>query len=356
MRISGRPIRLRRSGDPRRLGRALAFATNCLYLLGDQRRAIESGQRALAIAEQLDEFPSKIAAGMYLGRSHYSSGNFLQAIDILVPIVASLTAERERDYLGLGVLPAVFSRTILVMSLAATGRFAEGHPVGEESLELARSTNHPDTMLWAFRGVGQLYLERGEATGPSPCSRTLALCRANDLPVYIPPVMSALGYAYALAGRLAEALPLLERAAQEEVTRQQVINHAPVVLRLAEAYLLAGRTEDSATTASRGIDLAKQWGDRAQEAHALRILAEISVHRDTDDQNQASALYEQAMSLAESLAMRPLVARIHLVSGYFTCTAETETRRLATSRRLPQVSETWKWPPGSSGRRPRCPG
>jgi transcriptional regulator with AAA-type ATPase domain/tetratricopeptide (TPR) repeat protein len=303
-------------GDPRRLGRALAFATNCLYLLGDQRRAIESGQRALTIAEQLDEFPSKIAAGMYLGRSHYSSGNFLQAIDILVPIVASLTAERERDYLGLGVLPAVFSRTILVMSLAATGRFAEGHTVGEEALDLARSTNHPDTMLWAFRGVGQLYLERGEADqAVTLLERTLALCRANDLPVYIPPVMSALGYAYALAGRVAEALPLLERAAKEEATRQQVINHAPVVLRLAEACLLADRTEDAATAAARGLDLARRWGDRAQEAHALRILGEISMHRDASDQDQAIALYEQAMSLAESLAMRPLVARIHLCLG-----------------------------------------
>jgi tetratricopeptide (TPR) repeat protein/class 3 adenylate cyclase len=139
-------------GDPRRLGRALAFATNCLYLLGDQRRAIESGQRALAIAEQLDEFPSKIAAGMYLGRSHYSSGNFLQAIDILVPIVASLTAERERDYLGLGVLPAVFSRTILVMSLAATGRFAEGH---RSAKKLSSSHDRPTTPIPCYGPPGE---------------------------------------------------------------------------------------------------------------------------------------------------------------------------------------------------------
>src|SRR4030095_4148489 len=104
------------------------------------------------------------------------------------PAVGALPAERERDYLGLGVLPAVFSRTILVMSLAATGRFAEGHPVGEEALELARSPNHPDTMLGPFRGVGHLYLERGEADrAVTLLERTLALCRANDLPVYIPP-------------------------------------------------------------------------------------------------------------------------------------------------------------------------
>jgi DNA-binding NtrC family response regulator/tetratricopeptide (TPR) repeat protein len=302
--------------DQRRLGRALAFATNCLYLIGDQERAIESGQRALAVAEQLDDFPMKIAAGMYLGRSHYSSGNFLKAMDILAPMVASLTEERAREYLGLGVLPAVFSRTYLVMSLAAIGRFAEGHRIGVEALDLARSTNHPDTMLWAFRGLGQFYLEQGEADrAVNLLERALSLCRANDLPVYIPPVTSALGFAYAMAGRVGEALPLLERAAQEEVTRQQVINHAPVVLRLAEAYLLADRMEDAATAAAQGLDVARRWGDRAQEAHALRILGEISMRRGAPDHGQASTLYSKALSLAESLDMRPLSARIHLGLG-----------------------------------------
>jgi tetratricopeptide (TPR) repeat protein len=214
------------------------------------------------------------------------------------------------------VLPAVFSRAYLVMSLAAIGRFAEGHRVGEEALDLARSTHHPDTLLWAFRGVGQLYLEQGEAErAVKLLEPALSLCRANDLLVYIPPMTSALGFAYALAGRVREALPLLEQAVHEEETRQQVINHAPVVLRLAEAYLLADRTEDSATMAARGHDLAKRWGDRAQEAHALRILGEISMHRGADDQGRATALYNQAISLAESLTMRPLAARIHFGLG-----------------------------------------
>jgi DNA-binding NtrC family response regulator/tetratricopeptide (TPR) repeat protein/class 3 adenylate cyclase len=302
--------------DQRRLGRALAFATNCLYLMGDQKRAIESGQRAMAVAEQLDDFPMKVAASQYLGRSHYSSGNFLKAMEILEPLVASLTGERAREFLGLGVLPAVFSRTYLVMSLAAIGRFADGHRVGEEALDLARSTNHPDTMLWAFRGLGQFYLEQGEAErAVNLLESALALCRANDLPVYIPPVTSALGFAYALAGRVKEALPLLEHAAQEEVTRQQVINHAPVLLRLAGAYLVADRTEDAATAAARGLDVAKRWGDRAQEAHALRILGEISMRRGAADHGQATTLYSQALSLAERLAMRPLSARIHLDLG-----------------------------------------
>jgi hypothetical protein len=67
--------------------------------------------------------------------------------------------------------------------------------------------------------------------------------------------------------------------------------------------------------AARGLDLAKQWGDRAQEAHALRILGEISIHRNTGSQDQTVGLYEQAMSLAASLGMRPLIARIHLGLG-----------------------------------------
>ncbi len=303
-------------GDQGRLGRALAFATNSLHLMGDQERAVEFGRRALAVAEVLDDFPLKTAASMYLGRSHYSSGSFREAIDILMPITASLTEKLAREYMGLGVLPAVFSRTYLVMSMAAVGRFAEGQRLGDEAIHLAGATNHPDTMLWAFRGLGQLYLEQGEAPqAVSLLERALGLCQANDLPVYIPPVTSALGFAYAMTGRVTIALPLLEQAAQEEVTRQQVINHAAVVLRLAEAYLLADRTDEAAKAAARGLELARKWRDRAQEAHALRVLAEISTHRGAADGGQGSALYSQALSLAESLGMRPLAARIHLGLG-----------------------------------------
>ena len=42
--------------------------------------------------------------------------------------------------------------------------------------------------------------------------RSLALCQSADIPQFIPPgAASVLGAAYALAGRTAEALPLLDQ-------------------------------------------------------------------------------------------------------------------------------------------------
>src|SRR5215470_7481666 len=45
--------------------------------------------------------------------------------------------------------------------------------------------------------------------------RCLELCQTWDIPTLLPQVTRALGTAYALSGRVPEALPLLERAASQ---------------------------------------------------------------------------------------------------------------------------------------------
>ena len=62
-------------------------------------------------------------------------------------------------------------------------------------------------------------------------------------------VMAQLGYAYALAGRLPEALPLLEQAQalleqDQNAGRGSFVPKARIVALLSEAYLLAGRLDD----------------------------------------------------------------------------------------------------------------
>jgi hypothetical protein len=52
-----------------------------------------------------------------------------------------------------------------------------------------------------------------------------------------------------------------------------------------------------------------------EELWALRVLAEISSHRDPQDTETADASYRQAMALAGELGMRPLVAHCHLGLG-----------------------------------------
>lgn len=51
--------------------------------------------------------------------------------------------------------------------------------------------------------------------------------------------------------------------------------------------------------------------ERGHEAWTLRLLGEIAAHRAPPDVDEATALYRQALALAEELGLRPLQAHCH---------------------------------------------
>jgi tetratricopeptide (TPR) repeat protein len=82
---------------------------------------------------------------------------------------------------------------------------------------------------------------------------------------------------------------------------------------LGEAYVLADRLEDALALAERALSLAREGGQRSYEASALRLVGEVTAHRDIPE--YADGHYCDALALAEELGMRPLVAHCHLGLG-----------------------------------------
>jgi tetratricopeptide (TPR) repeat protein len=143
----------------------------------------------------------------------------------------------------------------------------------------------------------------------------LALCRLWNIALWSPRITAALGSAYALSGRVAEALPLLEQAMEKAASEKRLGEHALRVAELSEAYLLAGRTDDAFQTAQRALDLSRAHKERGHEAWALRLPGEIAAQRDPPDGDKAEASYRQALALDGELRMRPLMAHCHLGLG-----------------------------------------
>jgi tetratricopeptide (TPR) repeat protein len=124
-----------------------------------------------------------------------------------------------------------------------------------------------------------------------------------------------LGYAYALSGRTAEGLAVLEEARGAMEAMGMVQWRTPLLAHLGEAYLLTSRREDALAQAERCLALARERGHRGSEAWALRLLGEIAAHDDGPDMATAEAHYGAAVSLATELGMRPLLAHCHLGLG-----------------------------------------
>ena len=301
-------------GDQRRLGVVSVFTTAHFWVTGDQDSAVEFGHRALTIAEDLGDLALRVEANYRLGQVYHALGNYPRAIEFLKSAVALLEGDLIRERFGFQFgLPSVLSRIWLVYCLAERGQFAEGAARAEEAVRIAESADSPVTLIGAFNSVGTLYLRKGDLDKAVPAlERGIELGKAADIPLWFPAVASNLGAAYALSGRVAEALPLLEQVAEEGAGR---LGQALRVAHLSEAYLLAGRIDESVELAGRALDLSRERKERGNEAYALRLLGEIASHRDPSDAETAERHYRQVLVLVGELGMRPLAARCHLGLG-----------------------------------------
>src|SRR5262249_5580647 len=74
----------------------------------------------------------------------------------------------------------------------------------------------------------------------------------------------------------------------------------------------AGRLDEAASLAREALALTRRTGARTIEAQALCLLGDIASAAGADD---AEGFYRAALTLAQDLGMRPLVAHCHLGLG-----------------------------------------
>ncbi len=141
-------------------------------MMSDLDRARESGQRALALATTLGDVGLQVHSEFLSGSVYYDLGDYGRALDCLRWNVASLEGDLIRERFGMTGLPSVLSRTYLSWSLAELGAFAEGTARGEEGVRIAETMDHPFSLIWAYSGIGKLYLDQGDCPPRHPCART----------------------------------------------------------------------------------------------------------------------------------------------------------------------------------------
>jgi tetratricopeptide (TPR) repeat protein len=305
-----------RLGDQRRLAHVSSEMADGLRILSDYAPALRAGQRALTLAIALGDHALQVEAHIQLGVIYYHRGDYGRAIEALRQTLTALARHSHgKDDDGPDAA-AVWPRSWLLVCFSQVGAFAEGRAMRADLLRLAEATAQPFHLAVATFGVGQLALRQGDLSQAlAVCERGLAVCQSHDLRDWLPTLAARVGYAYALAGRLPEALTLLEQAVgQCEVMRGGALE-AGYVIWLGEAYLLAGRLDEASTQAQRALEFSRAHQERGNEAYALRLLGEVVAQRHPPQGEQAEAHYRQALALAEALGMRPLQAHCHRSLG-----------------------------------------
>jgi tetratricopeptide (TPR) repeat protein len=225
-------------------------------------------------------------------------------------------------------LPAIASRGYVVYCVIELGDFAQGRGVFEEAMRIAEAVGQPFSIAAVLCATGMLSRRQGDLHRAIPVlERSLALYQSANILRLFPMAASALGAAYALAGRATEAHPLLDQVLDYVAPGRRVIFQAFVLTELSEALLLVGRVDEASTIARRLLELSRTHPGYGYQAHAYRLLGEVARHRDPLDVEQAAGHYRRALALAEEIGMRPLQAHCHL--GLGTLYATTGQRQQA---------------------------
>lgn len=301
-----------RIGDGRRLARVLNFQNSYYGLIGEPERAIDAGQRALALPATNQDAALRAVTRYYTGVAYNKIAQYERAAVILRSGMQSVDGEFRHERFGTTVILSVIFRSHLLQSLAMTGHFAEGIAHGAEGVQIAEEADHPVSLIHVHASLGFLYLFKGDFVEAIPIlEHALALCEEKHIAIYVPLVTPRLGYAYVHAERLDDGLRLLERSIEDSAAVGRAGFQALNLAWLSEAYLKADRLDEAVVLAERAFELSRQHKEPGHGALALKLRGDIALHRKLQQIEQAEARYREALALAGVMGMRPLQAHCH---------------------------------------------
>jgi class 3 adenylate cyclase/tetratricopeptide (TPR) repeat protein len=300
-------------GDKWRIGLVLSAMGAYFSREGEHERAVNAGERALAVATKIGDFALQLIAQDRLSRTYHALGDFRRAIDSCERSMSFLEGKPVGERFGMVIVASVGTPLPLVLSLAELGDLANGIAQGEEVVRIAEMVGHPFSLVNAYLALSHIYTVKGDLEKAIPLAeRSLDICRNAEIVSEFSRAGAQLGYANLYSGRIADALPLLEQAVEKPTMRR---SYSQQVSWLGEAYLLAGRREEANQVALRALSLSREKKERGYEAWALRLLGEIAAHKDSPAIEEAEKHYHQAIAIAQELGMRPLNAHCHVGLG-----------------------------------------
>lgn len=299
--------------DSRRLSLCLTFLTIALWTAGRHEEALQAGERGLALARERGYLRQQQALRFSIGMVHHARGEYKRSVALHSDLLGELSKE-EPHLLGWVAYPTVFLHTFLAAALILTGDYAAVREHVVEGCRIADELGHPysQVMIYDYRGLLQLHLgDPVEAI--EHLEQAWRICRRYEVLTLLPAIAAHLGSAYTEAGRVEDALSILEPTAAPEVyQRAGQYNWMWLFLGLAEACAAAGRGAEALSHAERACALTESNGERPHHGLALKVLGDLRA-RVSGDAAAAERCYREAIEIAAACGMRPLGA--HAVLG-----------------------------------------
>jgi class 3 adenylate cyclase/tetratricopeptide (TPR) repeat protein len=297
-----------RHGETDKLAVVYAFFVQYYWARGEQDQAIAYGERCLEIAARRQDLGLEVTALYYLGHAYESLGDNRRAVDCLERCIAALEGGRETERFGLSGLPYAGACAYAAWCRSQMGDRDAAHELLGRGQRAADAAGHLYSQMPLAFARGEVLLEEGKvAEALAALEPAAAICREKKFAGQSMLVLTALGYAYALAGRPEAAVAAVREALEIKAASAAPVMQAFHLWRLAQIHLLGGQLAEAEAAAREAIGFAERHRERGNEAWARWALGEVARRR--GDGAEAVAQLEAARAIAEELELRPLAAR-----------------------------------------------
>ena len=303
------------SGDQRRLTQVNSLLANYFLTTGDMNQAVASGQRALTLVNELGDVDVRVMVNVHMGQIDHAIGDFRGGAERLQENISAIRPEQEQDFFNLALPASILSRAFRVPCLTDLGDFNEAIALGREAVRLAEKFDRMLDRVYAFRALAYAYLRIGDFDAALPIvERGLELCHAGNFSSLWLAFAAMLTQLRARRNQFKEALTLLEECSQSSHFMQSLW-HVTLGIEMGDAYVKIGQLDNADRIAQKALEISRHQRGRGCEAWACRLVGEIASNRDSVQLETAVSHYQQALTVAKELGMRPLIAHCHLGIG-----------------------------------------
>jgi predicted ATPase len=287
-------------GDTREIFPVLFGLFGFYEVRGDLRTARELAEQLLTLAQRQHD-PALLLQG------HRVQGELLFHLGELVPARAHLeqgialyNPQQHRTHASLyGQDPGMGCRVFAALVLWVLGYPNQALQRGQEGLSLAHELSHPLSLAMALSQVSRLHgLRREWPAAQERAEVLMALAREQGFPQQLATSLVHWGWTLAAQGRGEESIPQIHQGlAAYQVTGAE-ISRAQYLALLAEACGTGGQPAEGLRVLAEAVTVAHNIGERWFEAERHRLKGELLLALSVDNQVEAEACFQQALTVA----------------------------------------------------------
>src|SRR5262245_39746143 len=315
--------RLERLQDPALTGPYYFWLSHTYSHMGDQERAVQNAQHAIAEAARCGDDATVGKAHYVLAREGYWSGQYLHGLEHGQQAVSLLQLTQAEWWLGQ-------AHWAVGLNYYFMGEFAQSLAATDWTDAIGETLGDPRLQSYAAWTTGWIEATRGEwQAGLAACQHSLE--RAPD-PLNTGVTLGFMGCAYLEKGDSLEAIAALEQAVQYMHRFRFRQLQGRFTTWLGEAYLLSGQIDKARDLVFQGLETTRDvkfWDGVGWAQRALGRIAKAS-----GSLVEAESHLREALQTFVSIQARFEVGRTHLDLAALT---HTTGNREATTAHLTEA-------------------